>query len=58
MRAVDWQEIVNDWGAPISGQRIVDYDDRWLLVFKKRAAAAISILGQSEAPVLARMPKL
>jgi hypothetical protein len=28
---------IDDWGAPIGGQRIVDYDDQGLRVFKSRA---------------------
>jgi hypothetical protein len=28
---------IDDWGAPIGGQRIVDYDDQDLRVFKRRA---------------------
>jgi hypothetical protein len=28
---------LDDWGAPIGGQRIVDYDDQDLRVFKRRA---------------------
>jgi hypothetical protein len=49
MRAVEGQEIVNDWGAPISGQIIVDYDDRWFPVFKRRATVTPVIFKQREA---------
>jgi hypothetical protein len=28
---------IDDWGTPIGGQRIVDYDDQDLRVFKSRA---------------------
>jgi hypothetical protein len=28
---------IDDWGAPIGGQRIIDYDDREFLIFKTRA---------------------
>ena len=48
----------DDWGAPISGQRIVDYDDHGFLVFKRRATAATGVFRQDEAPAHARMPKI